>query len=192
MLTSIRFPLSALTILFFLIDSPVQVSIGGSFTLFHLLGGFCFVVSVFTDFLDGYLARKWDAVSGFGKIFDPLADKLLINGTMLVFWWRGYILSVLTWTLISRDILMDLIRLVFYKKRKIIAAIKTAKYKTATEMLGLVVLIFCFPKTNTTLSLSSLVTGSFWGSQGLLFIATIFSLMSFWQYIEKLREKADG
>ncbi|WP_245633471.1 CDP-diacylglycerol--glycerol-3-phosphate 3-phosphatidyltransferase [Candidatus Mycoplasma haematobovis] len=147
------------------------------------MGGLAFSCASFTDFLDGWLSRKWDAVSVFGKIFDPLADKLLVNGTLIVFMISRKVLIAIASILILRDLIMDLIRLVFYRKRKVIAAIKTAKYKTATQMAGLLVLIFVFPSYSVT---------SFWTlqtlfSQGLLFLSSVFSLVSFMQYIEILR-----
>ena len=107
-----------------------------------------FVIASFTDFLDGYLARKNNEVTNLGKFLDPVADKLLIN-SMIIFLVAPSIsapyvgegqLSISVWCAIIfviRDIVVDAIRFIGAQKNVVIAANIFGKAKTVLQMVAI-------------------------------------------------------
>lgn len=77
----------------------------------YTVSGIIFLVCCFTDFLDGYLARKWSVESSFGKTFDPIADKFLIVGILIVLLIKDRVIGFVGFTLMARDVIMDVMRL---------------------------------------------------------------------------------
>jgi CDP-diacylglycerol---glycerol-3-phosphate 3-phosphatidyltransferase len=109
-------------------------------TIFALL----FVLAAFTDFLDGYIARKYQQVTTFGKFLDPIADKMLVI-TALLFLMLLDASRVPIWAvmiIIAREFMVTGIRLLAVEKGKVIAASQMGRFKTATTMLALVILLF--------------------------------------------------
>lgn len=99
-----------------------------------------FAVASFTDFLDGYLARKWQVISNFGKIMDPLADKLLVLSALTALTLlQPFKLYPLILILIAlREVLVSLLREVYVKKGIVIPADKLGKLKTVLQMFGII------------------------------------------------------
>ena len=109
-----------------------------------------FVIAAFTDFLDGYLARKNNQVTNLGKFLDPIADKLLVN-SMLIFLLipQSYavsqhhenpaltILGFCVILMIIRDLVVDMIRFMAVKNNKVIAANIFGKIKTVLQMIAI-------------------------------------------------------
>ena len=102
-----------------------------------------FVLASFTDFLDGYLARKNNQVTDLGKFLDPVADKLLVN-SMVIFlivpqsYTNGQ-MSFSLWCailLVARDIVVDALRFIAAQKNVVIAANIFGKAKTVLEMIA--------------------------------------------------------
>ncbi len=93
-----------------------------------------FIVAVVTDFLDGYIARKYNLVSNFGKIADPIADKFLFLGLFVTFSRLG--LYHFSWIIpiLAREVLVTFIRLVLLRKGKVVAAEKLGKYKVGVQV----------------------------------------------------------
>ena len=100
-----------------------------------------FVLASLTDFLDGYIARKYNLVTTFGKFIDPLADKLLVMTALLILTVEGIIPVWIVITILSREFIVTGIRLVAAPTGKVIAASKLGKYKTATTMVALALLL---------------------------------------------------
>ena len=100
-----------------------------------------FIVASLTDFLDGYLARKLNLVTVFGKFIDPLADKLIVMAALLVLNDAGIVPVWITVVILSREFIVTGIRLVAVGDGKVIAASKLGKYKTASTMVALVLLL---------------------------------------------------
>ncbi len=103
-----------------------------------------FVLAAFTDFLDGYIARKYHQVTSFGKFLDPIADKLLVVVALL------YLMQIMPnrvplWTVsivIFREFLVTGIRLLAIEKGILIVASPFGKIKTASTMVALILLLF--------------------------------------------------
>ena len=104
-----------------------------------------FILGSFSDFLDGHIARKNNIVTTFGKFMDPIADKLLVNTLFIILSCTGQIDHwIIPVIMISRDIVVDAIRMIVVEQGTVIAASKLGKLKTVTQMLALI-LILAFP-----------------------------------------------
>ena len=100
-----------------------------------------FVFASLTDYVDGYIARKYNQVSDFGKFLDPLADKLLTIAAMVIFCEWGMFPSWALMLVLTREFAVTGLRLVAVGKGTVIAAGKSGKFKTASSMIGLCVLM---------------------------------------------------
>lgn len=100
-----------------------------------------FVVASLTDFLDGYIARKYNQVSDFGKFLDPLADKLLTIAAMVMFCEWGQFPAWALMIVLTREFAVTGLRLVAVGKGNVIAAGWSGKIKTASSMIGLCVMM---------------------------------------------------
>ena len=98
-----------------------------------------FIIASVTDFLDGYIARKYHQVSDFGKFLDPLADKLLTIAAMAMFCEWGSFPAWALMIVLTREFAVSGLRMVAGPKGKVIAAGKSGKVKTASTMIGLIV-----------------------------------------------------
>ncbi|MDC4163299.1 CDP-diacylglycerol--glycerol-3-phosphate 3-phosphatidyltransferase [Mycoplasma bradburyae] len=120
--------------------------------LYFLIIGILFVVASISDFLDGYLARKYKLVSTFGKVFDPIADKLLVNSVLIYFAYIGVVNFYLVIILILRDTYIDGLRMFVSTKNIVVPANIFGKLKTTVQMLAIIVTFFIrgqFSSTNT-------------------------------------------
>lgn len=104
----------------------------------YIIAGIIFVVASLTDFLDGYIARKHNLVTDFGKFIDAIADKILVNSVLIIFAAQGLINPVIPVIIIARDTVVDAIRMLAAKNNKVIAAGKMGKVKTATLMIAII------------------------------------------------------
>lgn len=112
------------------------------------LAGGLFLIASITDFVDGWWARKYDQVTNFGKLFDPLADKILVNTTLIIFSARGFLPIVFTVIFVCRDILVDGLRMMLASENVVLAADKWGKLKTIFQMIGLTILYFAHIQPN--------------------------------------------
>lgn len=108
----------------------------------YIIAGILFVIASLTDFLDGYVARKYNMVTDFGKMVDAVSDKLLTNTVLVILVCDGMVSPVIAVVIIARDIFVDSIKMVMGNKGKAVAAIKVAKLKTASLMLGIILTLF--------------------------------------------------
>ena len=108
-----------------------------------IVGGL-FIAATATDWLDGYLARKWKVVSGFGRMIDPIADKLLVAGCLIalcIVAKGSWIFLVPAVAIIFRDILVSGAREHAALTGRVMPPTKLAKWKTAFEMAAIAALI---------------------------------------------------
>lgn len=111
-------------------------------TIANFINVMIFIVASLTDFLDGFIARKYGLVTTFGKFADPLADKILVMAAMLILSGQGVLPIFIPICILAREFIVTGVRLVAVEKGKVIAASKLGKYKTATTMIGIIVLFF--------------------------------------------------
>ena len=117
---------------------------GGQPNLWMWLGLAVFVIASLTDYVDGYIARKYQQVSDFGKFLDPLADKLLVIAAMTMFCQWGQMPAWALMIVLTREFAVTGLRLVAVGNGTVIAAGWSGKVKTASTMIGLCVLM-AFP-----------------------------------------------
>ena len=139
----------------------------------YIIVGVLFVIASLTDFFDGYVARKYNLVTDFGKMMDAISDKLLTNSVLIILGCSGKISTVVIVVIIVRDIVVDSIKMVIGNKGAAVAAIGIAKVKTATLMVGIVLTLFY----NLPFELINLRVSDF-----LLAIAALLSVISAVRY----------
>jgi len=121
--------------------------VGSKITLENLLILIIFALASFTDFLDGYLARKHNLITDFGKFMDPLADKLLVLTALIYLLERGrfqafgFNLGFVITIILAREFMVTGIRLLALDNKLVIAASKLGKAKTVTQMLTIILLL---------------------------------------------------
>lgn len=141
---------------------------GGEANRYICLAIFC--IASATDWLDGYLARKNNLVSNFGKFMDPLADKLLVCSTMICMISLGRLESWIVIIIIAREFIISGFRLIAAENGVVIAANYWGKFKTVSQMIMLILLILNF--------------GGFWQTLSRIFVwislaLTIISLATY-------------
>lgn len=114
---------------------------GGTSGLWMWISLGVFIVASLTDYIDGFIARKYNQVSDFGKFLDPLADKLLTIAAMVMFCEWGLFPAWALMIVLTREFAVTGLRLVAVGKGVVIAAGWSGKVKTASTMIGLCVLM---------------------------------------------------
>ena len=114
---------------------------GGQTGLYLWLALALFMVASLTDWVDGYIARKYNQVSDFGKFLDPLADKLLVVSCMCMLCQWGRMPAWALMVVLTREFAVTGLRLVAVGNGTVIAAGWSGKIKTASTMIGLCALM---------------------------------------------------
>ncbi len=127
-----------------------------------------FIVASVSDFLDGYLSRKFNWQSNFGKFWDPLADKILINTTLILLCVKNFTFVVFTILFILRDVIVDGIRMYSASKKIIVSANIYGKLKTVFQMFAIIVLLFIGSNTTN-------IIWWYWGVTNLLVYISLFT-----------------
>lgn len=116
--------------------SSILITLGNTgFTILDLILAILFVVGSATDAIDGKIARKYNLITDFGKFFDPLADKFLVNSALIFLACYGRIPALIIILMIGRDLAVDGIRFMAASKGEVIAANIFGKLKTVFQMI---------------------------------------------------------
>ncbi|MEQ9810047.1 CDP-diacylglycerol--glycerol-3-phosphate 3-phosphatidyltransferase [Streptococcus jiangjianxini] len=108
----------------------------------HIVAAIIFAVASFTDYLDGYLARKWQVVTNFGKFADPLADKMLVMSAFIMLVGLKMAPAWVTAVIICRELAVTGLRLLLVETGgEVLAAAMPGKIKTVTQMLAVILLL---------------------------------------------------
>lgn len=107
----------------------------------ELIAALIFLLISLTDFLDGYIARKYNQITDFGKFLDPLADKILVISAFVIFVAQGKLSPVITIVVITREFLVTSIRLVAAGKGTVIAASMSGKLKTVSQIAAVIAIL---------------------------------------------------
>lgn len=133
-----------------------------------------FILASMTDWLDGYLARKNNLVTNFGKFMDPLADKLLVCAAMICLIEMGRLAAWVVIIIISREFIISGFRLIASDNGIVIAASYWGKFKTVFQMLMIILLIADIQNG----AVQMITTGCVW-------IALILTVVSLIDYLIK-------
>ena len=117
-----------------------------------------FTIASITDFLDGYLARKYHLITNFGKFADPLADKLLVMTAFITLVGAGVIPMWIVAVIVCRELAVTGLRLLLVNDGEVLAAAWPGKVKTATQMLAIIfLLIDDFPVKGLAFSIGTIL-----------------------------------
>ncbi len=130
-LTLMRIVLIPVFVIFFALGIPN----------WNIWAAIIFIAAAITDWLDGYLARKFDQVSNFGKLWDPVADKLLVLAALLVLMAWGKIGYLIVLVLVAREFIISGLRASAAAKGVVIAADKSGKLKTVVQFVAIILLL---------------------------------------------------
>lgn len=147
-----------------------------------------FALACFTDFLDGYLARKNNQVTTLGKFLDPIADKLLVACALIAIAMEQHDLQVVvgicTMIILCRELMVSCFRIMAASKNVVLAADIWGKLKTTFQMIAMILLLPY--KSITELGLSDTFCSVYYYiGFGLLCLATLFTIISGTNYIVK-------
>lgn len=155
----------------FLQDGP---EIGGiTLRWDYIIAGVLFIIASLTDFFDGYIARKRGLVTNTGKMLDAIADKVLVNSVLIILASKNEINAIIPVIIVVRDIIVNAIKMEAAGRGKVVAAIGSGKIKTASLMIGVVLIFF----GNMPFELIPLNVAEFF-----LYFATVMSIVSMIQY----------
>ncbi len=138
-----------------------------------------FAVASITDFFDGYIARKYNLVTSFGKIMDPLADKILVFGALLCFLQLGFINAWSVVVILAREFFVTGMRVVAVSKGNVIAASLWGKIKTNVQLFAVIIGFITFGSGNA----AALIAG-----KCAIYFAALFTVASWVAYIIENRE----
>ena len=145
---------------------------GGDSDGMRILSAAIFIIASLTDMLDGKIARKYNLVTNFGKLMDPLADKLLVCSALICLIELEQIPAWMVIVIISREFIISGFRLVASDNGVVIAASYWGKFKTTFQMIAVILMILDID------ALSLLTTAMIW-------IALILTVVSLVDYIAK-------
>lgn len=123
-LTIIRIILTPVFIFLFIVNDPV----------YRLIASIVFFIAAFTDWYDGYYARRFQSVTRWGQYMDPLADKILVSSALIVFAYMEYVYWWMIFIIIGRDVLITYLRSFALHIGKPIITSVVAKWKTFVQM----------------------------------------------------------
>ncbi|MCI9429391.1 MAG: CDP-diacylglycerol--glycerol-3-phosphate 3-phosphatidyltransferase [Lachnospiraceae bacterium] len=134
-----------------------------------------FIAASLTDLLDGKIARKYNLVTDFGKLMDPLADKLLVSAALICLCEMGRLAAWIVIIIISREFIISGLRQIAADNGIVIAASYWGKYKTTFQMIMICLLIV---NIDVLSLISAIVT----------WIAVILTIVSLIDYMVKNRQ----
>jgi cardiolipin synthase len=138
-----------------------------------------FIVAAVTDWFDGFLARRWNQTSAFGAFLDPVADKLMVAGALLVLVQLDRVNAAVAFVIIGREIAISALRewMAQIGASKSVAVSSLGKIKTTAQMTAIPMLLF-----NEQLLFE--INAGYWG-QWLLLVAAVLTVWSMFYYLRK-------
>jgi cardiolipin synthase (CMP-forming) len=143
----------------------------------NLISTVVFVIAAVTDWFDGFLARRWNQTSSFGAFLDPVADKLMVAGALILLVEYERVNAVLSFVIIGREITISALRewMAQIGASKSVAVSSLGKIKTTAQMVAIPMLLFHD-------NLFGFIDTAYWGRQ-LLWIAAVLTVWSMFYYL---------
>lgn len=142
-----------------------------------------FLLGSFSDFLDGYVARKYNMITDFGKFIDPIADKILVLSAFIMFIERGFVEPWVVIVVLFRELLISGFRMLAAKKNISIAADIFGKLKTTTQFFSVIFFFLTIILINRNMYIIGKV---------LLYVSVALTILSMINYLYKNREVFHG
>ncbi|MDR2822535.1 MAG: CDP-diacylglycerol--glycerol-3-phosphate 3-phosphatidyltransferase [Acholeplasmatales bacterium] len=187
-ITLFRFALiPIMTIIIYVEPLNETLSFFNSISIKQLVLGILFIIGSFSDFLDGYLARKLNQVTTFGKFLDPIADKVLVILALLYLnnEATSFVPLFVVVIVVLREFIVTAVRLVTAEKGIVISASIFGKIKTVTQMVAIILLFFndfgikpFYSSDFISLSLGSII----------LYVSVVAVILSGYDYVYKSRK----
>lgn len=172
-------------VIFFYLASFIPYNIGKFVALF------VFMLAAYTDHLDGYLARKNNQVTNLGKFLDPIADKLLVFGALILICVDGTVPKIFAelvlFIMISRDFIVGALRQVGASNNVIISADKWGKLKTVLQDIAISILL-AYSALLGLVEIPLLIEIFKWTGYSILCLATLVSILSGINYCVKNKQ----
>ena len=146
-----------------------------------------FLIASLTDFLDGYIARKLNLVTDFGKLMDPLVDKILTSAVFIILSKEEMIPAWITITIISREFLVTGLRLLASNQGKVLSADSLGKWKTTSQIIVASYFLTILGSNEPILKYLKFINQPMFGDL-LIIICTTITVISGWSYLSKNRE----
>jgi CDP-diacylglycerol--glycerol-3-phosphate 3-phosphatidyltransferase len=146
-----------------------------------------FLIASLTDFLDGYIARKLNLVTDFGKLMDPLVDKILTSAVFIILSKEDMIPAWITITIISREFLVTGLRLLASNQGKVLSADSLGKWKTTSQIIVASYFLTILGSNEPILKYLEFINQPMFGDL-LIIICTTITIVSGWSYLSKNRE----
>ena len=146
-----------------------------------------FLIESLTDFLDGYIARKLNLVTDFGKLMDPLVDKILTSAVFIILSKEDMIPAWITITIISREFLVTGLRLLASNQGKVLSADSLGKWKTTSQIIVASYFLTILGSNEPILKYLKFINQPMFGNL-LIIICTTITVISGWSYLSKNRE----
>ena len=146
-----------------------------------------FLIASLTDFLDGYIARKLKLVTDFGKLIDPLVDKILTSAVFIILTQENMIPAWITITIISREFLVTGLRLLASNQGKVLSADSLGKWKTTSQIIVASFFLIVMGSNEPTLNSLEFIDQPMIGNL-LIIICTTITIVSGWSYLSKNRQ----
>ncbi|ETD73072.1 CDP-diacylglycerol--glycerol-3-phosphate 3-phosphatidyltransferase [Pelistega indica] len=142
------------------------------------IGAIAFIFAALTDWLDGWLARRWNQTTSFGAFLDPVADKLMVCAALLILLDLNRVDSFIVLIIIGREITITALRewMATIGARGSVAVHWLGKFKTAAQMTAIPLLMFAQP----IFEIDSLVLGEI-----LIYVAAVLTIWSMCYYLYK-------
>ena len=169
-LTLLRVVLVPIFMVLFMIDGAA----------YHYAALGVFVLASVTDWLDGYVARKYNQMTTFGKFVDPLADKVLTTSAFLILMHYGRMSVWALMIVLAREFMVAGVRQVAAGEGKVVAASMWGKLKTVTQMIAIIAAMLLLPMRTTVLGVNPKLI-----SDILIWISIVFTVISGVDYLVK-------
>lgn len=150
--------------------------LGVDISVAQLIGGLIFIFASITDWIDGFLARRLNLVTNFGKFLDPLADKLLVSAALIILVEMNLAASWIVVIIISREFAVTGLRLILAGTGEVVAAGNLGKIKTWAQIVAISSLLL----NNPIFEMWNIPFGTI-----ALWVAMIFTIWSGVEYFQK-------